>query len=78
MAFTCKQLIFSNHVTVEEVIRVMRGNNQKGFSILKKILTMPELANGSAARDGGLRTGLFMDPAQIPPNKKLLLDTLTK
>lgn len=66
------------HVTVEEVIRVMRGNNQKGFSILKKLLTMPELANGSAARDGGLRTGLFMDPELIPPNKRLLLDTLTK
>ena len=66
------------HVTVEEVIRVMKGNNQKGFAILKKIISMVNIADGSLAREGGLRTGLFMDPKRIPPNKKLLLDTLTK
>lgn len=66
------------HVTVDEVIRVMRGNNQKAFTVLKQLLTMPHLAVGSSAREGGLRTGLFMDPAQIPAHKKIVLDTLVK
>lgn len=64
------------HVTVDEVIRVMKGNNQKGFTILKKLLNHPKLSEGSYACNGGLRTGLFMDPKNIPENKKSILQVL--
>ena len=66
------------HVTVEEVIKVMKGNNVKAFSILKTLLTVPEISSESKAPHGGLKTGLFMDPAQIPENKKEWLKVLTE
>ncbi len=58
------------HVTVEEVIRVMKKNNAKAFSILKTCLKNPGLEKDSLAFDGGLRTGLFMPPEAIPEDKK--------
>jgi 5'-methylthioadenosine phosphorylase len=64
------------HVTVEEVIKVMKGNNQKGFQVLKKLLTMEKLSLGSAAPDGGLRSGLFMPPEAIPAGKRDLVNVL--
>lgn len=64
------------HVTVDEVIRVMRANNQKGFSILKRLITFPNLFKDSYACNGGLKTGLFMDPKDIPESKKPILQVL--
>ncbi len=64
------------HVTVEEVIRVMKGNNQKGFSVLKSLLKITDLAKDSYAYSGGLKTGLFMAPEAIPSNKKPILQVL--
>lgn len=58
------------HVTVEEVIKVMKGNNSKAFSILKALLKSKDIYQGSLAYDGGLRTGLFMPPEAIPADKK--------
>lgn len=64
------------HVTVDEVIRVMKNNNQKGFQVLKKLLSMQDLSKGSAAIQGGLRSGLFMAPEAIPENKKEIVNVL--
>ncbi len=58
------------HVTVEEVIKVMRHNNSKAFSILRKALIAKDLEKGSLAFDGGLKTGLFMPVEAIPADKK--------
>ena len=66
------------HVTVEEVIKVMRGNNAKAFSILKSILKTSEIYQGSLAYEGGLRTGLFMPPEAIPAAKKPMVEVLMK
>ena len=57
------------HVTVEEVIKVMKNNNAKAFSVLKTILKAGDLAEGSYAYDGGLKTGLFMPKEAIPKDK---------
>lgn len=65
------------HVTVEEVIKVMKGNNAKAFSVLKSLLEKGvQIAEKSAAYDGGLRSGLFMDKAHIPAHKKELVEVL--
>ncbi|MEQ1723521.1 MAG: hypothetical protein ABL930_10125, partial [Pseudobdellovibrio sp.] len=64
------------HVTVEEVIKVMKGNNSKAFAILKTILKSKDIYEGSLAYDGGLRTGLFMPPEAIPADKKAWVQTL--
>lgn len=58
------------HVTVEEVIKVMRQNNAKAFSILKIALKTKDLEKGSLAFEGGLKTGLFMPIEAIPADKK--------
>lgn len=57
------------HVIVEEVIKVMKGNNAKAFSVLKTILKTPQISEGSYAYDGGLRSGLFMPKEAIPKDK---------
>jgi 5'-methylthioadenosine phosphorylase len=64
------------HVTVEEVIRVMKGNNSKAFAILKTLLKAKDIYEGSLAYEGGLRTGLFMPPEAIPADKKAWVQTL--
>ncbi len=64
------------HVTVEEVIRVMKGNNNKAFQTLKFILNQGEFWNESPALHGGLKSGLFMDPSQIPARHRSWLNIL--
>jgi 5'-methylthioadenosine phosphorylase len=64
------------HVTVEEVIRVMKGNNGKAFKMLKHLLGAGVFYLGSAAYDGGLRTGLFMPKEAIPNDKKAWVELL--
>ena len=64
------------HVTVAEVLKVMKLNNQKAFSVLKDLLKIKNLSEGSAAYDGGLRSGLFMPPEAIPADKKHWVDVL--
>ncbi len=58
------------HVTVEEVIKVMRQNNSKAFAILKILLQIKDLEKDSLAFNGGLKTGLFMPVEAIPADKK--------
>ena len=64
------------HVTVAEVIQVMRGNNAKAFAVLKSLLKTKDIWNGSAAFNGGLKTGLFMPPEAIPADKKYWVEML--
>lgn len=64
------------HVTVEEVIKVMRFNNQKAFEILKQILRQPQFWQGSLAPEGGLRSGLFMPLENVPVDKRPWLNLL--
>lgn len=64
------------HVTVDEVIKVMKGNNSKAFGMLKLILKANNIYAGSEAYNGGLRTGLFMPKEAIPQDKKAWVDVL--
>lgn len=64
------------HVTVDEVIKVMKGNNAKAFAVFKKMLSVKEFSKGSKAPDGGLRSGLFMPKELIPPDKKAWIELL--
>lgn len=65
------------HVTVEEVIKVMKENNLKAFQTLQFVLDQKNMWQGSSAIEGGLRTGLFMAPEHIPQDKKSWLKVLT-
>ena len=64
------------HVTVEEVVKVMQGNNTKAFSVLKIILKNKNLSEGSPAVDGGLKSGLFMAKESIPKDKLFWVNVL--
>lgn len=65
------------HVTVEEVIRVMKGNNAKAFTLLQELAALKEeLWKDSEAPQGGLRTGLFMPREAVPAKHKAWLETL--
>jgi 5'-methylthioadenosine phosphorylase len=64
------------HVTVDEVIKVMKANNAKAFVLLKEILVQQEFWHGSLAFEGGLRTGLFMPKEAIPDEKRPWVDLL--
>ena len=57
------------HVTLEEVVRVMKSNHAKAFAILKALLGAKQISAGSDAVQGGLRSGLFMSPDAIPKDK---------
>ena len=64
------------HVTVDEVIRVMKQNNSKAFEILQSILKAGPIWEGSLAPAGGLKSGLFMPRERIPADKKQWMDVL--
>lgn len=58
------------HVTVEEVIKLMKLNNAKAFRLFKDILASGNIWENSLAPEGGLRAGLFMPIEAIPEDKK--------
>lgn len=64
------------HVTIAEVIKVMKDNNAKAFELLKMLLKVKNIHEGSAACEGGLRTGLFMPKEAIPADKRAWVDVL--
>ncbi len=64
------------HVTVDEVMKVMKHNNSKAFLVLKEVLKIQNIEEGSLAPQGGLRTGLFMPPEAIPADKKSWVQVL--
>lgn len=69
------------HVTLEEVIEVMRNNNSKAFHIAETILGQDAqgesyFADGDPAREQGLRSGLMTPKDAIPTDKMVWLETL--
>ncbi len=58
------------HVTIGEIMRVMKANNAKAFSVLKEILNSQSIWEGSLACQGGFKSGLFMAFDDIPEDKK--------
>lgn len=64
------------HVTIDEVIKVMKGNNAKGFALLKDILKQKNFWSDSLAPEGGLKSGLFMPLEAIPKDKRAWVDLL--
>ncbi len=64
------------HVTVAEVIKVMKDNNAKAFELLKMLLKVKNIHENSVACEGGLRTGLFMPKEAIPVDKRAWVDVL--
>ena len=64
------------HVTVAEVIKVMKDNNAKAFELLKMLLKVKNIHEDSVACEGGLRTGLFMPKEAIPVDKRAWVDVL--
>lgn len=66
------------HVTVQEVIRLMKLNNTKAFSLLRAILNAGPIWQGSLAPEGGLRNSLFMPLEMVPADKKQWLEVLMR
>lgn len=64
------------HVTIAEVIKVMKDNNAKAFELLKMLLKVKNIHVDSEACQGGLRTGLFMPKEAIPADKRAWVDVL--
>ncbi len=66
------------HVTLQEVLDVMRKNNAKAFKMTERVLaqiSLEELNHGT--HDMGLKTGLMTPLDQIAPKQREWLDILT-
>src|SRR6185437_11000232 len=65
------------HVTLEEVITIMRQNNGKAFAMLKRILAAGgELLKDCHCADQGLRTGLMVPRESLKPEQQAWLQVL--
>lgn len=64
------------HVTLDEVLRTMRENNAKGFKVLKRILSSPDLLAGCDCSEGGLKHGLMTPREAIPSRHKEWMQVL--
>ncbi len=65
------------HVTLEEVIEVMRANNAKAFELTNKILDQKEaLYKDSTCAEQGLRTGLMTPIDQVSKAQQNWLEVL--
>ena len=65
------------HVTLEEVIEVMRSNNAKAFELACEALELDSnLYEGCRAREQGLQAGIFTPRDLIPHEKWKWLDVL--
>lgn len=65
------------HVTLEEVIKVMRANNSKAFQMAQDILaTGDQFYRDCDCRNQGLRVGLMTPPDRIPKEKLEWLEVL--
>lgn len=62
------------HVTLEEVIRIMRENNGKAFEILQAVVQKGEsLWQGCSCANDGLKMGLMTPREHLPPAFDVLL-----
>jgi 5'-methylthioadenosine phosphorylase len=65
------------HVTIAEVIRVMRENNAKAFQILGAVLESG-LERDEATAKSGLNTGLMTKLESLSGDKRIVLETLLR
>jgi len=66
------------HVTLDEVIDVMRKNNAKAFEILKDVLNTKEsLVESSKCHSEGLKTGLMSPKDSLRDDQRAWLNILT-
>lgn len=67
------------HVTLEEVIEVMRNNNAKAFEILQDVLKSGDsLVADSNCANEGLRTGLMTPKEALTADQKQWVEVLTR
>jgi 5'-methylthioadenosine phosphorylase len=67
------------HVTIDEVVQVMRKNNSKAFTLAQKILNLSSPAYENCdCSEHGLKFGLLTSKEMIPESKKAWLEVLTK
>jgi 5'-methylthioadenosine phosphorylase len=65
------------HVTLEEVINIMKRNNGKAFSLLNRILNSDkDLLKGCGCRDQGLKAGLMTPKNALNPTQKQWIEVL--
>jgi 5'-methylthioadenosine phosphorylase len=58
------------HVTLEEVVRIMRGNNEKAYTLLKELVKKEDLLQGCECGGQGLKAGLMTDFNRLTPNQQ--------
>lgn len=63
------------HVTLDQVIKVMRENNAKAFQLLKALLDK-DPQTSETIRDSGLRSGLLTPKERIPAAQKKVFEVL--
>jgi 5'-methylthioadenosine phosphorylase len=67
------------HVTLEEVLKIMRRNNGKAFALLQSILnSQDDLLKGCECADQGLRTGLFVPVDKLAANLREWVEVLVR
>lgn len=67
------------HVTLDEVVRVMRENNAKAFALTKKIFDLHKPAYENCdCSDHGLKVGLLTPKNMISESKKAWLEVLIR
>lgn len=65
------------HVTLQEVIKVMRGNNSKAFSLAKDLVQLGnKLWENSNCSNEGLKTGLMTSEEMRPKKSQEWLSTI--
>jgi 5'-methylthioadenosine phosphorylase len=68
-----------DHVTLEEVISVMRANNGKAFRLLQEVLSAGEgLLEGCDCASQGLKSGLMTSPATFSAEQARWMDVLCR
>jgi 5'-methylthioadenosine phosphorylase len=67
------------HVTVEQVIKVMKLNNQKAYQVARSMLHSQQACLVEASEtDNGLKTALMSDPNQMSLLQKDFIEVLTR
>lgn len=67
------------HVTLEEVIKIMRRNNGKAFKLLQSVLRSPgDLLKGCDCANQGLRSGLFVPIDKLSANLREWVEVLVQ
>lgn len=69
------------HVTLEEVLAVMKLNNEKAIQLAQALLALDTINPKDppcGCKTAGLKTGLMTTPDRIPLEKRPIFDTLLK